>query len=101
MLKKFGDEVGDAAKKGEEGVVKMSKLLKLQIDVMGLTVQKEKLYHELGKEVAEKLMKGQTEITGLEKYKKRLDKIMVQGEKAKKTISKVKKSPAKKKATKK
>ena len=99
MLKKFGDEVGEAAKKGEEGLVKMSKLLKLQLDVMGLTVQKERLYHELGKEVAKRLAKGATDIAGLDKYKKRLEKIMAEGEKAKKTISRVKKIRKKKSST--
>ena len=57
MLKKFGDEVGVAAKKGEENVVKMSKMLKIQLDMLGVSLQKEKLYHDLGKEVAEKNMK--------------------------------------------
>jgi len=101
MLKKFGDDLGEAAKKGEEGVIKMSKLLKLQLDVMGLSFQKEKIYHEIGKDVAKKLVKGEIEIAGLEKYKKRLEKLASEGEKAKKTISKVKSARARKKSAKK
>ena len=96
MLKKFGDEVGVAAKKGEENVVKMSKMLKIQIDMMGVSLQKEKLYHDLGKEVAEKIVKGEIDIPGLAKYKNMLKKFKSDGMKMKKDLTKVSRAKAKK-----
>ncbi len=98
MLKKFGSEVGVAAKKGEENVVMMSKLLKIQLDVLGITLQREKLYHDIGREVAKKLLKGTFEIEGFDKYKKQLEKMQADGEKKKQAISKVKKSKKGKKS---
>ncbi len=99
VLKKFGDEVGEVAKKGEENVIKMSKIIKLQLDIMGLSLKKEKIYYEIGKEAAGKLIKGDTDFTSLEKFKTRLSKVEIDTEKRKKTISKVSKG-GKKKATK-
>ncbi len=101
MLKKFGEEIGEAAKKGEEGVIKMSKLLKIQFDIMGLALQKEKLYYEIGKEVAGKLLTEEMDLSSLDKYKKRLSKVNSEGTKMKKTLSRAgevrKKKTAKKK----
>lgn len=107
MLKKFGDEVSVAAKKGEENVVKMSKMLKIQLDMMGVSLQKEKLYHDLGKEVAQKLIKGEIDIPGLSRYKDMLKKFNADNMKMKKDLTKVSRSkgkrpaPAKKTAAKK
>ncbi|MFH1552486.1 MAG: hypothetical protein ABID83_02450 [Candidatus Omnitrophota bacterium] len=101
MLKKFGDEVGEVAKKGEEGVIKMSKLAKIQLDILGVSLQKEKLYYELGKEVAGKILKDDFNLSGMEKYKKQLSKIKLEGEKMKNNFSKVSKSGKKKTVAKK
>jgi len=96
MLKKFGSEIGDAAKRGEESLVTMSKLLKIQFDMLGVTLQKEKLYHEIGKEVAEKIIKGTLKMDDLEKYKKPLAAIQAESENKKKAMSKVKSAGKKK-----
>ena len=87
MMKRFGDDLGRAAKKGEKEVVKMSKRFKIQLDLMGVALQKEKLYHEIGKEVSEKLLKEELDISGLDKYKKRLVKFDAEGKKMKKALS--------------
>lgn len=89
-LEKLGSEVGKKAKKGEESLVTMSKLLKIQFDILGVTLQREKLYYDIGKDVADKLAKGAAEITGLEKYKKQLAKLQAEDTKKKKAMSKVK-----------
>jgi len=91
VLKKFGEDVGKAAKKGEENVVVMSKLMKIQLDLASMSLQREKLYYDIGKEVADKLMKGTLNIEGLEKYKTKLSKIKTDGDKKRKAISRVKK----------
>ncbi|GEM_PF-706952 len=96
MLKKFGSEVGEAAKRGEESLVTMSKLLKIQFDMLGVSLQKEKLYYEIGKEVAEKMIKGTLKIEDLAKYKKPLAEIQAAREKKKKAMSKVKSAGKKK-----
>jgi hypothetical protein len=103
VMKKFGNEVGEAAKKGEESLVMMSKVLKIQMDILGGTVQRERLYHEIGKEIAAKLQKGTLDIPGMDKYKKRLDKIQAEEQKKKKAMTKVKNSgkKTKKKSSKK
>ena len=100
MLKKFGNEVGEAAKKGEESVVTMSKVLRMQLDMLGISLQREKLYYEIGKDVAARIMKGSLEIEGFEKYKSRLAKMQSDNEKKKKAISKVRSSGKKKKVKK-
>ncbi len=92
MLKKFGDEVGEVAKKGEEGVIKMSKFVKIQLDMLGMSLQREKLYYEIGKEVSAKLLKDDNDFSGLEKYKKQLSKIKADNEKMKKTMERVSRS---------
>ncbi|MBU0570878.1 MAG: hypothetical protein KJ995_07195 [Candidatus Omnitrophica bacterium] len=89
IMKKFGNEIGEAAKKGEESLVMMSKVLKIQMDILGGTLQKERIYHEIGKEVAAKLFKGGLDIPGMDKYKTRLDRIQSEEKKKKKAISQV------------
>jgi len=89
VLKKIGDELGEAAKKGEEGVVKMSKIVKIQIDMLGLSLQREKIYYDLGKEVAAKLLKNDVDISSLEKYTKKLLKLQSVLGMKKKTMQKV------------
>lgn len=101
MFKKFGAEVGEAAKKGEESVVTMSKIFKIQMDMFGLNLQKEKLYHEIGKEVAGKLLKDSLDVADLEKYRKDLVKLQSAADKKKRDISKVKVSSGKQKTGKK
>ena len=97
VMKKFGHEVGEAAKKGEESLVMMSKVLKIQMDILGGALQKEKLYYELGKDVAAKLVKGDAVIPGLEKYRAKLIAIDAEGKKKKKAISHVRNPGTKKK----
>ena len=98
MLQKFGDDLGKAAKKGEKAAVRMSKVLKIELDMLGTNLQKEKLYHELGKHVAKKLADESFDLPGLEKYKKRLEKINSEGESMKKKLKSIgKKKTSKKK----
>ena len=89
VMKKFGNEVGEAAKKGEKSLVMMSKILKIQMDILGDTLQRERLYHEIGKDVAAKLLKGSLDIPGMDKYKKRLDRIQSEEKKKKRAITQV------------
>ena len=89
VLKKLGEDLDKGAKRGKEEVIKMSKLVGIQMDILSLALQKEKLYYDIGKEVAEKIVAGTIEIPGLDKYKKRLSSIETKREKDKKTLSRV------------
>jgi len=71
-LKKFGKELNVLAKKSEKEIVKASKAGKIQLDIMGLTVQKEKLYYDIGKKVASLNAKKNLGIPDLEPYWKKL-----------------------------
>jgi hypothetical protein len=88
-LKKFGEEMGEAAKKGEENVAKMSKVVKMQLDILGIAIQKERLFYEIGKEVAGMLQAGDVDVSKLEKYKKSLGNMKREDEKRKRAISRV------------
>lgn len=89
MLKKFGDDMGVAARKGEANVTKMSKVLKLQLDMLGIAVQKERLFYEIGKDVAAMLAEGEVNVARLDKYKKALEKMSREDDKRKRALTRV------------
>ena len=92
MLKKIGEEAAKLAKKSEEGVKSISQMAKIQMDILASQIQKEKIYYDIGKEVAEKIMGKGLDVASLDKYKKRLSALEKQAEKKKKEIGKIKKS---------
>jgi hypothetical protein len=49
---KISKNAGELAKKGEHELVRASKVGKLQVEVVGLNLEKEKIYYEMGKKVA-------------------------------------------------
>jgi hypothetical protein len=99
MIDKFGKDMGEAAKKGEENVAKMSKVLKMQLDILGIAIQKERLYYEIGKEVAGMLTDGNVDVSKLEKHKKALEEMKNEDEKRKRAIARVSTSGSKTKKT--
>jgi hypothetical protein len=101
-LKKFSGDMGVMAKKGEENFVKMSKILKIQLDIIGGTLQREKLFYDIGKNVAAGILKGKIDVSDLEKkYKKRLEKLQSEDTKKKEAIKRVKTTKEKKQTAKK
>ncbi|MBN1795030.1 MAG: hypothetical protein JW844_08735 [Candidatus Omnitrophica bacterium] len=48
-LKKIGVETSKIAKRGEEEVMKASKIARLHLDIVTLNLKKERLYKEIGK----------------------------------------------------
>ena len=90
-FKKFSQEVGVLAKKSEKNIVKASKAGKIQIDLMGLGVQKEKLYYDIGKKVADLNVKNNLKIPELDVFWKKMQKISEETESKKELLDIVRK----------
>lgn len=101
VVKKTGEQLAKAVKIAEDDISKMYKVAQAHVEIQMKNLQKEKLYHELGKEVARRLAKEELDIPGLEKYKTRLSKINTEGEKMKKKLSRINIVGKSKKASKK
>ena len=99
VIKKTGKQLTKAVQSAEEEIAKMYGIAQGHIELQLQNVQKEKVYHEIGKDVAARLLKGDIEIPGADKYIKKLEKINAEGEKVKNRISKIVKK--KKKSSKK
>jgi len=67
----------------------MYRIAQAHVEIQMKNLQKEKLYHELGKYVAGKLAKGEFDVPELEKYKKQLFRIDSEGAKVKKKLSRI------------
>jgi hypothetical protein len=100
VVEKTGKQLAKAMKVAEKDISKMYKVAQTHVEIQMKNLQKEKLYHDLGKDVAGKLIKGEISIAGLEKYKKQLTKLSSEGEKMKRKLSRIgKEAPGKKKKT--
>ena len=86
-FKKLGKELNVLAKKSEKEIVKASKSGKLQLDIMGLVVQKEKLYYDIGKKTASLKAKKKIEIRDLEPYWKKMRNLEGSARKKKRELS--------------
>ncbi len=75
LVKKAEKQLAKALKVAKEESSKMLRVAQAQIDIQMKNLQKEKIYHEIGKYIASELMKGKLDMPGLEKYKKKLEKI--------------------------
>ncbi|OGW74843.1 MAG: hypothetical protein A2Z72_06660 [Omnitrophica bacterium RBG_13_46_9] len=88
-LKKVGKELGILAQKSEEGIVKASKAGKIQLDIIGLNVQKEKLYYDIGKKLVSINAKKSLNIPELVPYFKKIRTISTDARKKKRELSMV------------
>ena len=91
-FKKFGKELNILAKKSEKEIVKASKSGKLQLDIVSLAVQKEKLYYDIGKKTASLKAKKKLEIRDLEPYWKKMRKLEGAVRKKKRDLSEFRKA---------
>ena len=96
VVKKTGERLAKAAKTAEKDIAKMYNVAQAHIEIQMKHLQKEKIYHEIGKDISKKLIKDEIDIPGLDKYKKRLASIEVEEAKMKKRLSKGKKTKKKK-----
>jgi len=92
VMQKTGKQMSKIAKSAEEDISKVYKIAHTYVEMQMKNIQKEKLYHEIGKFVAGKLLSGKLDIPELEKYKRRLTAINLQGSKMKKKLSRISKT---------
>jgi len=95
-LKKTGVQLSKAIKAAEEDVVKMYKVAQNHIEIQMKNIRKEKIYYDLGKAVAKKLLKGEIDFAGADKYKKDLEKLNEENVKIQKRIKAIGKKTTKK-----
>jgi len=91
VIKKTGKQLSEVAKTAEEDITKIYKIAHTYVEMQMKNLQKEKLYHELGKYIAEKTLSGKLDIPELGKFKKRLMEVDSQGSKMKKKLSRISK----------
>lgn len=89
VMKKTGEQLAKAIKNAEEDISKMYKIAQAHVEIQMKNLQKEKIYHELGKYIAQKIMDDNLDIPGIEKYKKQLSKLTSESNKKKKVLSRV------------
>ena len=86
-FQKIGQELGSIAKKSEKEIVKISKSGKIQLDIMSLAVQKEKLFYDIGKKVVSLDKKKALDIPELTAYFKKIRTIETDTRKKKREMS--------------
>lgn len=101
VVKKTGDQLAKALKVAEEDIAKMYKVAQTHVELQMKHLQREKLYHELGKYVAGEILKERLDAPGLEKYKKRLAKLETEDKKIQQLLSRISKFRKKKTSSKK
>jgi len=90
-FREIGKEVNVLAKKSEKEIVKASKTGKIHIDIMGLGVQKEKVYYDIGKKIVSLNVRKKLGISEIESHLKKLRKLESDTRKKKRELSGVRK----------
>lgn len=88
-LEGVGKETAVMVKKGEDELVRMSKMGKAQLEILALSVRKEQLYRQIGMRVWQLSTSGTLTTRKLKKFCDELAKINSKVKVKKKTISKV------------
>ncbi|MBU0682983.1 MAG: hypothetical protein ABIH85_04650 [Candidatus Omnitrophota bacterium] len=101
VIKKTGKQLAEVAKTAEEDISKIYKIAHTYVEMQMKNLQKEKLFHEIGKDVAQRMLSGKINVPELEKYKPRLILIDSAGSKMKKKLTRIGKMNKSKKASKK
>ncbi len=95
VVKKTGEQLAKAVKTAEKDIAKMYKVAQTHVEIQMKNLQREKIYHQIGKDVAKKLLKGEIDLPVFEKHKKQLTKIEMEETKMKKRLSRGKRSKKK------
>ncbi len=95
-MKKAGEQLSKAVRSAEKDIAKMYRLAETHVEIQMGNLKKEKLYYEIGKDVASRIDKGGLTEVDLDKYRKRLGKIESEVSKKRKSLSKAGKTAKKK-----
>jgi hypothetical protein len=98
-VKEAGKQLTKAVKEAEEEMARVYKTVQAQIEIQMTKVQKEKLYHTIGKEAADMMLKGELEIPVFDKYIEKLKALDVTTKKKKLSIAAISRSKRKKSST--
>ncbi len=88
-LHQFGKETGVWMKKGERELSRLSKIGKLEFDVVNLNMKKEKLFKDIGKRVVESGLSEQINDSAIRNMSNKADAAMKESQKKKSEISKI------------
>lgn len=88
---KLSKDIGSWAAKSEKEIVKASKIGKLDFDIMGLGLKKEKIFHQIGKKLHE--LKGEPEkwSDAINQFMNEINKIEKEVKSKKREISSIRK----------
>jgi len=87
-LEGLGKETSKIVRRGEEELVKVSKMGRAQVEIMALTLKKEQLYRQIGMKVWKLSTKGSLTTKKLRSFCQELAEINTQVKTKKKTIDK-------------
>ena len=74
-LKKIGKETSVFAKRGEKEISRFARLGKTEVGILGLSIQKNRLYYQIGKKVWNLNKKGRLTTNELKKLCSQISKI--------------------------
>jgi hypothetical protein len=98
-LQRLGKETGVWLKKGEAELSRLSKIGKLEINVVNLNIKKEKLFKEIGKRVVELNLWQKVDDRAIKNMSDKAKSIINESKKKKSVISKIGKGLLKRKTT--
>lgn len=74
-LKEIGDQTAVLAKRGERELTKITKVGRVEVDILGLSLKKNQLFYELGKEVYKLNSRGKLTVKNLKKLCGKIEQI--------------------------
>lgn len=74
-VKKAGEQLTKAVKEAEDEIARMFKTAQAHLEIQMTNIQKEKMYHMIGKEAAGMMLRGELEIPVFDKYIEQLKKL--------------------------
>ena len=96
-VKKAGEQLAKAVREAEDEMARMYRMAYAQVEIQMTNLQKEKLYHVIGKEVSGMMLRGELEIPVFDKYIEKLKALDTATQKKKNAIIAIGRTKKKKK----
>ena len=100
-VKKAGVQLTKALREAEDELARIYKTAHAQVEIQMTKLQKEKLYHSIGKEVAGMILSGELELPAFDKYMEQLKSFEDTTQKKKNAIIAISRTKRKKNSSKK